>query len=152
MKNLPILPFSFVFILSLFTICPVNSEEPDLWVPQEFDWDVSYAMVCDAFYGTVYEMPRVEREKGTYTGVMAGRDGEGFIFTFCDDQLVGVCVAYGSSGSRLPSIRDTENEKGYTRTYESRSGNWTYVESGLKGYEVLSWENNLGVTSVLVSK
>lgn len=152
MKKVSILPLCFAFILSLFTICPVSSEESDLWVPKEFDWNVSYSMVCDAFYGRVYEMPRVEKEKGTYTGVMAGRDGQGLIFTFCDDQLVGVCGAFGSSDSRLPSVRDTENERGYTRTYESRSGNWIYVESGLKGYEVLSWENNLGLTSVLVSK
>lgn len=143
---------SFTFILSSVTIAPVDSEEPDLWLPEGFDWDVNYSMVCDAFYGRVYEMPPVEKEEGTYTGIMAGETSEGFMFTFCSDKLVGVSVAYGDSYPGIPSISDIDSAKGYTKSYESRSGNWIYIESGLKGYEILNWDNNLGMKSVLVKK
>ena len=137
----------FVSILSLVTVSPVNSEEPGLWLPEGFDWHASYSMICDAFYGKVYEMPPVVRDKGTYTGIMAGVTSQGFIFTFCDDKLVGLCVAYGVSDPKIPSMSSLDNVNGYTKTYESRSGNWTYVECGLKGYEILNWENHLGIRS-----
>ena len=137
----------FVSILSLVTVSPVNSEESELWLPEGFDWYTSYSMICEVFNGKVYEMPPVVRDKGTYTGIMAGATSQGFLFTFCDDKLVGLCVAYGTSDSKRPSMSDMDNVNGYTKIYESRSGNWTYVESGLKGYEVLNWENHLGIKS-----
>lgn len=140
-----LIPLLFIIMLSLVTISSVSSEKPDLWLPEGFDWDLSYSMVCDAFYGNVYEMPPVEGEKGTYTCVMGGGKSEGCIFTFCNDKLVGVCVAFGASYSGIPSIAEIDNVKGYTRSYESRSGNWVYIESGLRGYEVLGWENSLGM-------
>ena len=143
---------SCTLVLSLVTIAPVNSEEPGLWLPDGFDWDVNYSMVCDAFYGRVYETLPVQKEEGTYTGIMAGETSEGFMFTFCNDKLVGVSVAYGDSYPGIPSISDIDSAKGYTKTYESRSGNWTYIESGIKGYQVLNWDNNLGMKSVLVTK
>lgn len=137
----------FVSILSLVTVSPVNSEEHELWLPERFDWYDSYSMICEAFYGKVYETPPVIREKGTYTGIMASETSQGFIFTFCDDKLVGLCVAYGASDAKTPSMSDIDSIDGYTKTYESRSGNWIYVESGLKGYEILNWENNIGIRS-----
>jgi hypothetical protein len=83
---------------------------------------------------------------------MAGGTSQGFMFTFCNNKLVGICVAYEASYSGIPPISDIDNENGYTKTYESGSGNWIYLESGLEGYEVLNWENNIGIKGVLVRK
>ena len=61
-KALSVLLF-FVSILSLVTVSSVNSEESELWLPEGFDWHASYSMINEVFYGRVYEMPPVVRDK-----------------------------------------------------------------------------------------
>ena len=67
----------FFSMLSFVTVSPVNSEEHGLWLPEGFDWNDSYSMICDTFYGKVCETPPVVREKGTglKAEVAAGSEG-----------------------------------------------------------------------------
>lgn len=140
------------------TISGASSKQAqaNLWLPEGFSWGNKHHSIINKFKPhEVVTMSLNETDQGIYMGIMAGRTPVGYIFSFYNDKLVGVCVAYETGYPKIPQIENITTEEGYTRTYRSqqgrchtfdcKQGDWVFIESGLKGYKIFTWLENLGI-------